>query len=517
MTGVFLARALLSLGCGALLSAAFPPIGFWPLAVALAPALLLSANAPRAKGAFWVGFFFGVGFFTLHLFWLPQSFAPYSGGFFWLLYPPLVAVLGLFWGLVTFSGRWLGGRGTGALWLLPALWVLMEWARTQGVFAFPWGALGYLWVETPMVQLADLAGVYGISLLTLAVLALAVSPLAYRPAHAPRSWGRTFVALLSALLLVGGGLGYGGYRLRTVEVPADQRALLVQGSTNPYERATGAEVEEEITLYKTLTREAISALEELPELVVWPEGVVLDYSLEQGVGREAELQESAAGVPLITGAGAYDFEAQRSYNSAYSLAEGTVLSRYDKAYLVPFGEYFPFTQVLRPVYRLVFSWFGLEFYQSRSPGQAFTPLTLPSASAAVYICYESVFPQVPRAMVARGAEVLVNISNDAWFGSGGGAEQHFAMGTVRAVETRRYLLRAGNDGITALVDPLGRVQERLPRGDRGALAVTYGEATSITPYVRFGDLLVLALAGYAVGVSALWQVRARAQSTSPFT
>ncbi len=180
-----------------------------------------------------------------------------------------------------------------------------------------------------------------------------------------------------------------------------------------------------------------------------------------------------------------------------------MLSRYDKAYLVPFGEYFPFTRVLGPIYRLVFGWFGFEFSQSRSPGEAIFPLILPTSAAAVYICYESVFPQVPRGMVARGAEFLVNISNDAWFGSGGGAEQHFAMGTVRAVETRRYLLRVGNDGITALVDPLGEVRARLSRGARGALPVDYGVTSTLTPYVRLGDLLVLLLVPYAVSVGLL--------------
>lgn len=497
---MFFTRALLALGSGALLTLAFPPLGLWPLAAALAAPILLSANSLRVRDAFWPGFFFGLGFFALHLLWLPQSFAPYSGGYFWFLFPPLLLVLGAFWGLVTLVARRLGGRGVGTLWLLPALWVVMEWARTQGPFAFPWGALGYIWVGTPLAQAADLAGVYGLSLLTLVVVSLAVSPLVYHPfaRFTPR------LAWFCALLITASWLGYGALRLRTLTLSAPEQAVLVQGATDPYARADSlAAVGSEISLYENLTAEALADLAAPPDLVVWPEGVVLDASLGQGIGREREVQQSAGAASLITGAAAYDEATDEYFNSVYSLSNAQVLSRYDKRYLVPFGEYFPATSVFRPVYRLVFSWFGFEFSQGRTPGARIVPLALPGMQAAAYICYESVFPQIARTMTARGAEVLVNISNDAWFGFGGGARQHFEMGTLRAIETRRYLLRAGNDGITALVDPLGRVRAELPRGERGALTVRYGERSGITPYVRFGDLLVVGLIVYVAGVVAL--------------
>lgn len=487
-------RALLLIVSGALLSLAFPPTGWWPLALALGPLIVLTVNTVKAGEAFWPGFFFGLGFFTLHLLWLPESFAPYSGGFFWLLYPPLVAVLGVFWGIVTLLARLLGGRGVGALWLLPALWVMMEWARTQGPFAFPWGVLGYAWVGTPLAQAADMAGVYGLSLMTLVVVSLAVSPLVYHPfgRFTPR------LAWFCALLVVTSWLGYGVFRLRTITLSAPETAVLVQGSTDPYARAITLEtVENEIGLYRELTVQARQALETPPSLVVWPEGVVMDGTLARRRGREAELQQSVGAAPLVTGAAAYD-DRGRSFNSVYSLVDAQVLSRYDKRYLVPFGEYFPLTGVLRPVYSLVFSWFGFEFSQGRTPGAQTSVLELPGTQVAAYICYESVFPQIARTMTAQGAEVLVNISNDAWFGFGQGARQHFYMGTLRAIETRRYLLRDGNDGVTALVDPLGQVRSELPRGERGALTVRYGERTGLTPYVRFGDLLIIWLLLYSL-------------------
>jgi len=503
-------RALLALLCGALFSLAFPPVGSWPFALALAPVFLLVANSERARGAFLPGFAFGFGFFALHLLWLPQSFAPYSGGYFWFLYPPLVAVLGTFWGLVTYLGRLFGGRGVGTLWLLPAVWVLMEWARTQGVFAFPWGALGYIWVGTPFAQLADLAGVYGLSLLTASVVALVAAPFAFREEGRGSFWR----AWVPALLVMVAAFGYGEYRLGAVSVPADETALLVQGNVDPYERTL--EPGGEVGLYRRLTRTALGRAQEPTSLVVWPEGVTLEFLYNGGpdltsparAEARQQIQASAGGATVITGGGALDPRPEFSAaNSAFSLSGGEIVGRYDKVYLVPFGEYFPFIGTFTPIYRTVFGWFGYPLLETRPPGEVIAPLELPQGSAAVYICYESVFPQVVRGMVAEGGEFLVNISNDAWFGTGAGAEQHFQMGTLRAIETRRYLLRAGNDGITALVDPLGEVRERLPRGGRGALEVRFGRSETVTPYVRYGDVLVLALAVYAAGVGVVSLLR----------
>ena len=527
---MFFARAVLALLCGALLSLAFPPVELWLLVLALVPLILLSVNSLSARAAFWPGFFFGLGFFALYLLWLPESFAPYSGGFFWLLYPPLIAVLGVFWGLVTLTARLLGGRGVGALWLLPALWVLMEWARTQGPFAFPWGVLGYVWVGTPLSQAADLAGVYGLSLLTLSVLSLLVSPLVYRPQRAvtrsksfravPVSRPKKRLAWTFGLLLAASWLGYGIFRVQTVTLAAPKTAVLVQGSTDPFARVT--DPGGELGLYRRLTHKALQEEATPVNVVVWPEGVALgllyygyDLTSPYAAPDREQIQQSAGGQPVITGGGAIDDrEVFSSSNSVFGLENAQVTGRYDKVYLVPFGEYFPLIGPLEPIYRTIFGWFGYPLLQSRPPGQAIAPLSIAGTSVAAYICYESVFPQIARTMTARGAQVLVNISNDAWFGFGQGARQHFSMGNLRAIETRRYLLRDGNDGITALVNPLGQVEAELPRGERGALTVHYGARRGLTPYVRFGDLLVLGLALY-VPLAALVRRRVSSRATPP--
>ena len=501
---MFWPRVLVCVGCGALLSLALPTPNLWPLFAALTPLFVLVANSRRAKDAFTYGFFFGVACFALHIIWLPQSFAELYGSFFWLLYPFLLTVLGCFWGIVTGLSRLVGRRGAGTLLMLPALWVLMEWARSQGLFAFPWGTLGYIWTDTPLAQLADFAGVYGLSLLTSCAAALLAVPfvISMRSAQFVR-----WLAPAGAGLLLILGLAYGSYRINPL-TPTDQTALLVQGNTDPLERVTtpGGEV----ALYEGLTQQAVFAAEDVPDLVVWPEGAALEVDLSEDPSAAAQIQRSALQAAVITGGGARDPRPQfSSFNSAFSIADAEVIDRYDKVYLVPFGEVFPFIGPLEPLYTFIFAQLGLGLQRSRPPGEEITSLSLPDADAAVYICYESVFPQVPRRMVLEGAEVLVNISNDAWFGRGQGAQQHFEMGNMRTIETRRYLLRSGNDGITALVNPLGQVEARLPRGVRDTLLVDYRLRKGETLYVRFGDLLILFLAVLAFGFSAVQVVRWR--------
>ena len=487
--------------CGVLFTASFAPFNLWFCALALVPLFALVARSETPSRGFGVGFWFGLSFFAVHLFWLPNSLSNYFGPAAWLLYlvAPIVAA---FWGLVALVARLLGGRGDGTLALLPALWLLMEWARTQGVFAFPWGSVGYLWTGTPVAQTADLGGVYGLSLLTLVMAALLAAPFVN---EADRAYGSSpairpvYTPLIVTLLLGFSAWGYGLYRLGQGVTPPDQQALLVQGNTDPLGRALGTSPD--IEVYIDLTQNAVSTAVLRPELVIWPEGAILRESLEgmEGEANRLRVAASAEGSDIVTGASVWVSDAGgfRGYNAVYSLSDANVVDRYDKVYLVPFGEGIPFVRQLEGIYTTIYGWFGLGAF-SRVPGEAgIVPLQLPDHLAAAYICYESVFPQVSRQMVLRGADLLVNISNDAWFGRGAGAEQHFQMGLMRAVETRRYLLRAGNDGVTAVADPLGRVQARLPRFTANSLTANFTYLSGQTPYVRFGDWAVWLAGLYA--------------------
>ena len=208
------------------------------------------------------------------------------------------------------------------------------------------------------------------------------------------------------------------------------------------------------------------------------------------------------------GGRAYEGGRGDSFNSLFSLSNSALLGRYDKQYLVPFGERWPLIDQLEGLYRGVFRLFGLPLLASTLPGAGSVPLATTLGPVAAFICYESVFPQVQRQMVAQGAQVLVLGTNDAWFGVGNGARQHFDMGRMRAIETRRWLLRAGNDGVTAGVDPYGRVVAEIPRGEGGTLAVTFELRDGATLWVRYGQWLPAVLTGWLL-VCALLLMGAR--------
>jgi apolipoprotein N-acyltransferase len=492
---------------GALLSAAMPPAGVYPLLLALVPLFVLAANSRRNREAFWLGFAFGLPFFTLHVLWLPASFASpdFFGPLFWLLYPPLLLILAAFWGLVTLAARVLGGGGALTLALLPPLWILMEWARTQGYFAFPWGTLGYAWLDTPVAQIADTVGVWGLGLLTTGVAASLAAPFVGPAAQAggtAPSAGRRLAPLrraalpLGAVVVLGGAWLAGQVKLSDGVVPPDLTALLVQGNVDPFGRLLGAA--DEVRIQSRLSSEGAARLDVPADLVVWPEGAVLSgFGGERGRSTLALVQESVPEAAFLVGARVN--EGVYSFNSAYTVEDGRLVDRYDKHYLVPFGERFPFAEAAAPLYRAVFGLFGLAPLASTSQGDRFEPLATSLGSLAAYICYESVFPQVQRTMVRAGAQVLVNITNDAWFSRGDGAQQHYAMGRMRAIETRRYLLRAGNDGITGVVDPYGRTLSQLPRGRAAVMSAPFAMIDTLTPWVRFGHLLLPLLALWIAG------------------
>ena len=536
-----------------MLCLALPPLGWWPAAIALVVPFAAVANARAGRRAFSVGFWFALPFFAIYVSWLPRSLTELLGPGFWFVYPFMVAILAAFWGLTCWATLHLsGGGGRRTLFLLPVTWVLVEWARTQGYFAFPWGTLGYAFLETPVAQLADTVGVYGLSLLVTVPAALIALPLV-----TPRTGGfgdgvvRLLLAPAAAALLLAVAFMAGETRLptpaaaaapattgaaaptgagaeaeapttadgivpitgdfgdlsvsRTAGAAQPYAALLVQGNSDAFGRLESAR--SELDRHVALTSEAVAARLSVGlgafDLVVWPEGAVLGYEFEGPAGEDlrAVISDSAAGAPIITGGRAYVGDA--SFNSLFSLQGGDLVGRYDKHYLVPFGERWPFIQSVPWLYRAVFNAMGLPMLAGTTAGTSPAPLSTSLAPVGAFICYESVFPQVQRQLVSRGAQVLVLSTNDAWFAVGAGARQHFDMGRLRAIETRRWLLRAGNDGITAAVDPYGRVTAELARGVAGTLAVGFDLRNDLTPWVRFGHLTPWLLVGYTVLVGVV--------------
>ncbi|MDZ7799922.1 MAG: apolipoprotein N-acyltransferase [Trueperaceae bacterium] len=513
-------RLLLAAAAGIVLSTSLPPSPAWFAVAALAVVFALVAGSPGPRAAFWVAFAAAVAFFALHVLWLPASFSDLLGPVFWVLFPFLLAALGAIWGATVAAARWVGRGGAPTLFVLATFWVLMTWLRGLGFLGFPWGTLGYAWLDTPVAQWADLVGVHGLSLFTTWAAALLAAPFVRRsPATdrgagsdasrtaPPRSNASMFGPPLALVLVLlawwGGDLRAGGIE---ADLPAAERsALLVQGDVDPFGRAAGAD--RDLDVHVELTESAVG--QDPPDLVIWPEGAVLGYPLEGFRGEPARraIQEAAPQSAFVVGGRARTEGG--STNAVFAIRGGALSDRYDKHVLVPFGERWPLLEVAAPLYRAIFGLFGLPLLENTVPGPGPRPLETGAGRVAAYVCYESVFPRIPRGMVQGGAEVLINITNDAWFSRGNGARQHFDMGRLRAIETRRWLLRAGNDGITAAVDPLGRTVEALPRGERGTLRVSYARLDGVTPYVRHGHLTPWLLLGLGVATSAFAAVRRR--------
>jgi apolipoprotein N-acyltransferase len=345
--------------------------------------------------------------------------------------------------------------------------------------------------------------VHGLSLLTTVAAALLAAPFVRRPARdariarsTARAGGPPWPApLLGVALLVGAWLGgdLRGERVAAALPEPDRTAVLVQGDVDPFGRAASAS--QELDVHVRLSARAASELAAAPELVIWPEGAVLGYPMEgfRGEPARATIQTAAPASTFVVGGRAR--VGNDGANAVYAMADGELLGRYDKHVLVPFGERWPLLDRAAPFYRAVFGLFGLPLLQNTVPGPGPAPLATPAGPVAAYVCYESVFPRIPRGMVASGAEVLINVTNDAWFARGTGARQHFDMGRMRAIETRRWLLRAGNDGITAAVDPTGATRVELERRVRGTLVASYARLEARTPFVRYGGWTPWALLG----------------------
>ncbi|MVN88929.1 apolipoprotein N-acyltransferase [Deinococcus sp. HMF7620] len=436
--------------------------------------------------AFKLTWLFGAGFFTAHLLWLPSSLSSFLGPGALVLSALLIALLATMWGLTAALTRRLLGPAT--LWGLPLAWTVLDTLRAAGPLGFPWGSLGYAWTPTPLIQMADLGGVALVGLL------VALSAAALASGHRGAQ-----LAVASALLLAA---AYGLTRPDASD--GTFQALLVQGNIDPRRKAAGRQPDE-LAHYLALTR---SRLRTAPaDLVVWPETAAPEAPTEPWV-RQALAPLPA---PLLLGAPTWD---RGLRNSVYAVQGGQIRGRQDKRQLVPFGETFPARAALDSLYRAVFSALGLPALTGTVPGEVAEPLAIGRLRAGVLICYESTFPAAARTLVAGGANVLVTVSNDAWFGPSVGAEQHFQMGRVRAIETRRWWIRAGNDGISAAVDPQGKVVARFPRGVAGAFAAPYGLATSQTLFVRWGNWVPV-LAG--LGLLVLWRRRRGQIRCSPQT
>lgn len=478
------------LAAGAALPLAFAPFGFFPVAfVSLAVLFLAWCRCATPRRAFLLGWLFGLGSFGAGISWVYESFgfANVAEPLAFVLTVTLVAGLALYpavlgWILVRVAPaadapRLLAPR---LLAMYPAAWTLWEWIRGWALTGFPWLQVGYAQIDGPASGWLPVLGVHGTGALVAFVaggLALTVTP-AFTPTPARRE-GRAFVPLALAIAMWGAGAGLAGVEWGR-EAGPPVKVAIVQGNVDQSRKWLPEMRGPTLERYSRLTRERFDA-----DLVVWPETAIpgfLDTQTEfmRRLGEEAAEHGSAivAGVPVREAPGG-------PYLNAVAML-GSEPGLYFKRRLVPFGEYLPLGFALRPVVKAL----GIRMADFSSGPREQAPMRLGSHVLGVSICYEIAFGSAVRMDLPQAA-LLVTVSNDAWFGDSIGPHQHLEIARVRAAEAGRWLVRATNTGLSAVISPRGEVSGRLPQFEVAAETFEVVPMRGETPYARFGDAPVL--------------------------
>lgn len=481
-------------------AAALPPLHVLPLAFVAFAGLLWLIQGARAQtrpwlAAFGVGWWFGLGFHVAGLHWIANALLIEWQRVGWMI--PfavfgLSGFLAIFVGLAALAVWRAGAAGVAGVFFLAVFWTAAEIARGVLFTGFPWNLIATVWTQTETVlQLASIGGAYGLSALSVALFAV---PATGRP--------RPILAGAGILVLA---IGFGAWRLTenpTTSVP-DVRLRLVQPAV-PQALKWDPEARE-ANLARTIALSRDAGFETRTH-VIWGETATafpMWGDIPRFVERRRQIAEAAPpGGVLIAGAIRIEQDgsgALQAWNSAHAIdAQGAMLANYDKFHLVPFGEYVPFREVL-PIDRVVPG--TVDF----SPGPGPATIRIPGLPpVAPSICYEIIFPGRVIDPTTRPGMIL-NLTNDSWFGYSVGPFQHFAAARFRAVEEGVPVVRVAGGGISGVIDPYGRVVARLGLEQVGILDAELPAAAAVTPFVRFGTGILVAF----LAVLALFGVLAR--------
>ncbi len=476
---------------------------------------LLDTPAPEAGGrgrgkganlsAFLPGFTFGLILFLVGLFWMNEI-----GALPWFV---LACIQALPFALMTLVCAVLMLRLP--VWARPlafaALWTLAEWARTQGKLAFPWFMLSSSQVRAlPLAQIVDITGQWGLSFAIATVNGL------LGEAWQKRKVGQPLRFIAAAGAIIGVLLAYGipqyqRYDSLPTDGPGTRAVAVAQGSFSKNYSGDGAT--EALATYLDLSRDAAVA-NPRPELILWPETVVPFGLMNSQVAHDAvtRLARDQRTALLV---GTTHMDAQDNYYNSAALinAQGEIVARYDKIRLVPVGEFFPLRGLLKSIYAR----YGVPDRDMTS-GPLGHSLTLDSAEGrrplrlGPMICYESVFPDYARAQARDGAQILTLVTSDQTFGTSAGPYQHADQSAIRAIETRRPLVRAASTGVSEFINPAGRVTASLGLNERGVLSRQITPRTELTLFVQWGDWFVW-LCGAIVVAAVVMAIRRSALSS----
>ena len=507
-------RVAIAFIAGAASTLALAPFNAWPVLFLTFPVLVWlvdGAAAGRLGGvgaAAIAGWWFGFGYFLAGLYWIGFAFLVDADKFAWLL-PIAVVALPAGMALYTAFGlalaRLLWTRGAPRVLTLAATLTAAEWLRGHVVSGFPWNAFGYA-LTGPLVlaQASALIGLWGMTFLAVAIFA-SPAVLADHPGDSPRR----FLAPAASVAILLALAGYGAIRLaqHPTSFVSGVRLRIMQPNLTQDERFNYGAKQRVMQRYLALSDRATgpqtSGVKDVTHLI-WPESAFPFY-----LAREADALAQIASLlarhtVLITGAvraaAMAPSGAVRAYNSVYVIdRDGSIAGIYDKVHLVPFGEYLPFTDFLESLGLISLTKMPGGFLE----GDRRRLMTVPGAPSMLpLICYEVIFPD---AAVPRGERPgwLLNLTNDGWFGISTGPHQHFQQARVLAIAEGLPLVRAANTGISAVVDPLGRIIKELPLGTEGVLDSGLPQPIAPTPYARIGDYIAYALvaAGLLLGLA----------------
>jgi apolipoprotein N-acyltransferase len=471
-----LARLTAAFAAGASFNAAFAPFGLWPIAL-LAPAALFAlirGLPPRRAG--WTGAAFGVGLFAFGTYWLYTCLHVFGLVPVWLtlvLQTLLVAVMSLYMAALCYLANrfWLKPGATRDWLVLPALWVLLEWLRGWLLSGLPWLSTGYAMIDSPLSGLAPIFGVYGVTwaaamvsvalnvtcmpgvLLSRRCIGVAAAAMLFAvPALlAKHHWTQAAGAAVSVAAVQGA-------------VPQDQKWQLKNRDLT-------------MQRYLRLTGEAWGS-----RLIIWPEASLPALAPDiQDYLKKLKEQSRAHNADVALGLVNYLPDTRRYFNGILVLAD-TGDGWYYKRHLVPFGEYFPVPAFVRTWLRLM----SLPYDDFTAGSSHQAVLSAAGQKLGLTICYEDAFGS-QQLKVLREATLLVNVTNDAWFGDSTARHQHLQIARMRALEAGRYLVRAANDGITAAIAPDGKIIASLPQFQEAVLRTDVQPMTGLTPYARLGN------------------------------
>ena len=475
-------RLLLALAAGGIAYCAFPPVDFgWLSFVALVP-LFLALRGARGRAGFLVGLVFGLAFLAPLVWWISL--------FGYLAWGTLVVVEALFFAVFGWFAAWASDRAVGRIAGVPLLYVAIEVARTRWPLGgFSWGDLGYAQHDAgPMLSLARIGGVHTITLGLALVAVLA--------AHA-LTRGRLWRRALSIVVLAGVAAGPLWLPMGIAGRSGDLDVALVQGNV-PQGRFTGfadrvgRQGPEDTVIVDNHVQATLPLASDPPDLVVWPENAV-DRDPFHNPDIQAKIEDAVLQVktPFIVGAildAPPDGTRFTNTNLLYD-ADGRVVARYDKVHLVPFGEYVPWHWVRRYVKALE------QIPSDGVPGRAPVVFRVGAATVGTVICFESTYPNLARDEVRDGAQLMIVSTNNASFRRSPASRQHLAMSQLRAVEEGRTVMHAAISGISAVIDPSGRILTKTRLFTQAVVRRTVPLGKGLTPYARFGEAIELAFAG----------------------